>query len=56
LIINPASGKVEGVANLNGLKTTIEKEQAIEDTDEVLNGIAIRQRHQPPFCDRETLE
>ena len=40
LIINPASGKVEGVANLNGLKTTIEKEQAIEDTDEVLNGIA----------------
>jgi glutamine cyclotransferase len=40
LIINPASGKVEGVANLNGLKTTIEKEQEIEDTDEVLNGIA----------------
>jgi len=40
LIINPTTGKVEGVANLNGLKTTIEKEQAIVDTDEVLNGIA----------------
>ncbi|MHB1147003.1 MAG: glutaminyl-peptide cyclotransferase [Lutibacter sp.] len=40
LMINPATGKVEGVANLNDLKTTIEKEQAIEDTDEVLNGIA----------------
>lgn len=40
LIINPNSGKVEGVANLNGLKTTIEKEQKLEDADEVLNGIA----------------
>jgi glutamine cyclotransferase len=40
LIINPTSGKVEGVANLNGLKTTIEKEQNLDDADEVLNGIA----------------
>ena len=40
LIVNPATGKVEGVANLNGLKTTIEKEQKLEDSDEVLNGIA----------------
>lgn len=40
LMVNPATGKVEGVANLNSLKTTIEKEQKLEDTDEVLNGIA----------------
>lgn len=40
LMVNPTTGKVEGVANLNGLKTTIEKEQKLEDTDEVLNGIA----------------
>jgi glutamine cyclotransferase len=40
LMVNPATGKVEGVANLNSLKTTIEKEQKLEDSDEVLNGIA----------------
>jgi len=40
LMVNPATGKVEGVANLNSLKTTIEKEQTLEDSDEVLNGIA----------------
>ena len=40
LIVNPNSGKVEGVANLNGLKTLIDKEQKLDDADEVLNGIA----------------
>ncbi|MFA5299650.1 MAG: glutaminyl-peptide cyclotransferase [Lutibacter sp.] len=40
LMVNPNTGKVEGVANLNSLKTTIEKEQKLEDSDEVLNGIA----------------
>ncbi|OGS70882.1 MAG: glutamine cyclotransferase [Flavobacteria bacterium RIFCSPLOWO2_12_FULL_35_11] len=40
LMVNPATGKVEGVANLNSLKTIIEKEQKLEDSDEVLNGIA----------------
>ncbi|MGV8947530.1 MAG: glutaminyl-peptide cyclotransferase [Lutibacter sp.] len=40
LMVNPNTGKVEGVANLNGLKTTIEKEQKLENDDEVLNGIA----------------
>ena len=40
LMVNPKNGKVEGVANLNGLKTTIEKEQKLENDDEVLNGIA----------------
>jgi len=40
LIVNPTSGKVEGVANLNSLKTEILKEQTLDDSDEVLNGIA----------------
>ncbi|PKP40553.1 MAG: glutamine cyclotransferase [Bacteroidetes bacterium HGW-Bacteroidetes-12] len=40
LIVNPNSGKVEGVANLTSLKTIIEKEQKLDDADEVLNGIA----------------
>lgn len=40
LMVNPSTGKVEGVANLNGLKTIIEKEQKLDDADEVLNGIA----------------
>jgi glutamine cyclotransferase len=40
LIINPNNGKVEGVANLNGLKEEILKEQNLTDDDEVLNGIA----------------
>jgi glutamine cyclotransferase len=40
LIINPKNGKVEGVANLNGLKAEILKEQNLTDDDEVLNGIA----------------
>lgn len=40
LMVNPANGKVEGVANLTSLKTIIEKEQKLDDADEVLNGIA----------------
>ena len=40
LIVNPTSGKVEGVANLNSLKTKILQEQKLDDSDEVLNGIA----------------
>jgi glutamine cyclotransferase len=40
IIIDPTSGKVDGVANLNSLKTQIEHEQVINDVDEVLNGIA----------------
>ncbi|WP_408672357.1 glutaminyl-peptide cyclotransferase [Lutibacter sp.] len=40
LIVNPKTGKVEGVANLNSLKTEILKEQTLDDNDEVLNGIA----------------
>jgi len=40
LIVNPISGKVEGVANLNSLKSEILKEQTLDDSDEVLNGIA----------------
>jgi len=40
LIVNPTSGKVEGVANLNSLKTKIQQEQTLDDSDEVLNGIA----------------
>jgi len=40
LILNATTGKVEGVADLNGLKIEIEKVQKIDNTDEVLNGIA----------------
>tara|TARA_R110001583_G_scaffold311_8_gene2838 strand:- start:7962 stop:8999 length:1038 start_codon:yes stop_codon:yes gene_type:complete len=40
LIINPLSGKVEGVANLNDLKKEIQKIQNLVDDDDVLNGIA----------------
>ena len=39
MIINPNSGKVEGVIDLKELKTEILKEQQLDD-DEVLNGIA----------------
>lgn len=49
IIINPSSGKVEGVADLTGLKTKIEREQAIDDEDEVLNGIAYDQEHNRLF-------
>jgi len=40
LIVNATSGKVEGVADLSGLKNKILKEQTLDDNDEVLNGIA----------------
>ncbi len=39
IIINPQSGKIEGVANLNSLKEKIEQEQTL-GSDDVLNGIA----------------
>lgn len=40
LIINPNTGVVEGVANLNGLRDIVAKEQELERSDDVLNGIA----------------
>ena len=49
IIIDPNSGKVDGVANLNSLKTRIEHEQYIDDVDEVLNGIAYDKEHDRLF-------
>ncbi|MDO6674624.1 glutaminyl-peptide cyclotransferase [Tenacibaculum sp. 1B UA] len=40
VIINPETGVVEGVANLNGLRDIVAKDQTIEPQDDVLNGIA----------------
>lgn len=40
LIVNPLTGKVEGVADLNSLKAKIKQEQNLTDDDDVLNGIA----------------
>lgn len=40
LIINPNTGVVEGVANLNGLRDIVAEEQELERSDDVLNGIA----------------
>lgn len=40
VIINPTTGAVEGIANLNGLRKDILKTQKLVDQDEVLNGIA----------------
>lgn len=40
VIIDAQTGKVEGVANLSGLKKEVEKNQQLTDQDEVLNGIA----------------
>ena len=40
VIINPETGVVEGVANLNGLRDIVAKEQSLEPSDDVLNGIA----------------
>ena len=40
VIIDAQTGKVEGVANLSGLKKEVEKNQKLTDQDEVLNGIA----------------
>jgi glutaminyl-peptide cyclotransferase len=40
VIINPATGIVEGIANLKSLKKEMEKTQKLKAQDEVLNGIA----------------
>ncbi|KAB1154566.1 glutaminyl-peptide cyclotransferase [Tenacibaculum aiptasiae] len=40
VIINPKTGVVEGVADLNGLRDIVAKDQTLEPNDEVLNGIA----------------
>ncbi|WBX74260.1 glutaminyl-peptide cyclotransferase [Tenacibaculum pacificus] len=40
LIINPKTGAVDGVANLNGLKDIVAKNQTLDANDDVLNGIA----------------
>ncbi len=40
VIINPNTGVVEGIADLEGLKKEVEKTQKLEPQDEVLNGIA----------------
>lgn len=40
LIVNPENGKVEGVANLNGLKNLVEQHEELD----VLNGIAYDQK------------
>ncbi|MCF2876261.1 MULTISPECIES: glutaminyl-peptide cyclotransferase [unclassified Tenacibaculum] len=40
VIINPETGVVEGVADLNGLRDIVAKDQTLEPNDEVLNGIA----------------
>ncbi|MDY0781100.1 glutaminyl-peptide cyclotransferase [Tenacibaculum sp. IB213877] len=40
VIIDPQTGVVEGVANLNGLRDIVAKEQKLEPADDVLNGIA----------------
>lgn len=39
-IIDPISGKVEGVADLNSLRDKMQEEQTLDIKDEVLNGIA----------------
>ena len=39
-IIDPVSGKVEGVADLNSLRDQMQQEQTLDNKDEVLNGIA----------------
>lgn len=49
LIINPTTGEVEGVANLNGLEKLIKKEQALKEADEVLNGIAYDKKNDRLF-------
>ncbi|WP_372746602.1 glutaminyl-peptide cyclotransferase [Lutibacter sp.] len=40
LIVDPTTGKVDGVADLNGLKEEMLKTQELEEMDDVLNGIA----------------
>lgn len=40
VIINPNTGEVDGVADLNGLRDIVSKDQTLEPQDDVLNGIA----------------
>jgi glutamine cyclotransferase len=49
VIINPISGKVEGVVNLNSLKNEILKTQKLNELDEVLNGIAFDKQNNRMF-------
>lgn len=49
VIINPTSGKVEGVVNLNSLKDEILKTQKLDEMDEVLNGIAFDKQNNRLF-------
>lgn len=49
IIIDPTSGKVEGVVNLNSLKDLILKEQTLEENDDVLNGIAFDKENNRMF-------
>ncbi len=49
LIVNATSGKVEGVADLSGLKAEISKFQKLDDQDEVLNGIAFDKENNRMF-------
>jgi len=49
LIVNPASGKVEGVADLISLKAKISQEQNLSDDDDVLNRIAFDKENNRMF-------
>ncbi len=49
VIIDAKTGAVTGVANLNGLKELVEKEQKLEPQDDVLNGIAYDAEHNRLF-------
>ena len=40
VIINPKNGVIEGIANLNGLRDIVAKNQKLDKNDDVLNGIA----------------
>ncbi|TYP97567.1 glutamine cyclotransferase [Tenacibaculum adriaticum] len=40
VIINPETGVIEGVADLNGLRDIVAKDQKLDVSDDVLNGIA----------------
>ncbi len=40
VIVNPNSGVIEGVADLNGLRDIVAKDQKLDKNDDVLNGIA----------------
>jgi len=40
VIINPKNGVIEGIANLNGLRDIVAKQQKLDKNDDVLNGIA----------------